>query len=147
MSYWVIDANIAVQTVLNMTDDLEHFWERVDKEQITPCAPRLLLSETTSAIRSLLFHKHISPEQAEQALRTIHSLRIEVIDEDEELSLRALELAGKLGQSKAYDAFYLALAEKLAVGLWTGDERLAKRCQKDLKLNWVNSVGKLKKQK
>ncbi len=142
MNYWVIDANIVIQTVLDMTNSLEQFWENVDMQQINPCVPRLWLSETTSAIRSLLSQKHITSEQAGQALRTIHGLHIEIIDEDEELSLRALELAGKLGQSKAYDAFYLALAEKLAVEFWTGDERLANRCRKDLKLSWVHSVNR-----
>jgi len=124
MSYWVIDANIAVNTVLDITDNLERFWQRVDKEQITPCAPRLWLSETTSAIRFWLSQKEITSEEAEEALRTIHGLRVEIINEDEELSLRALDLAGKLGQSKAYDAFYLALAEKLVAEFWTADERL-----------------------
>ena len=142
MSYWVVDANIAIQTVLDLTADMEHFWERIDLEQITPCAPRLWLSETTSAIRFLLSQKEITSEEAEQALRTIHGLRVEIIDEDEELCLRALELAGKLGQSKAYDAIYLALAEKLATDFWTADERLANRCQKDLKLSWVYLTGK-----
>ena len=144
MNYWVIDANIAVQTVLDITDELECFWENVENGQITPCAPRLWLSETTSAIRSLLAQKYITPDQAEQALRTIHGLHVEIIDEDEDTSLRALDLAGKLGQSKAYDAFYLALAEKLAAEFWTGDERLANRCSKDLKLNWVHSISELK---
>jgi predicted nucleic acid-binding protein len=142
MSYWVVDANIAIQTVLDLTDNLEHFWERIDLEQITPCAPRLWLSETTSAIRFLLSQKEITSEEAEQALRTIHGLRVEIIDEDEELCLRALDLAGKLGQSKAYDAIYLALAEKLVTDFWTADERLANRCQKDLKLSWVYLTGK-----
>ena len=140
MSYWVIDANIAVNTALDITDKLERFWERVDKEQITPCAPRLWLSETTSALRFLLSRKEITSDEAEQALRTIHGLRVEILNEDEELSLRALQLAGKLGQSKAYDAFYLALAEKLAAEFWTADERLANRCQRDLKLSWVYSI-------
>ena len=142
MSYWVVDANIAIQTVLAITDNLEHFWERIDLEQITPCAPRLWLSETTSAIRFLLSQKEITSEDAEQALRTIHGLRVEIINEDEELSLRAFELAGKLGQSKAYDAIYVALAEKLVADFWTADESLANRCQKDLKLNWVYFTGK-----
>src|SRR6266545_5032749 len=142
MSYWVVDANIAIQTVLAITDNLEHFWERIDLDQITPCAPRLWLSETTSAIRFLLSQKEITSEDAEQALRTIHGLRVEIINEDEELCLRALELAGKLGQSKAYDAIYVALAEKLVADFWTADERLANRCQKDLKLNWVYFTGK-----
>lgn len=140
MSYWVVDANIAIQTALDITDSLEGFWERVDLEQITPCAPRLWLSETTSAIRFLLSQKEITADEAEQALRTIHGLRVEIVNEDEELCLRALELAGKLGQSKAYDAIYLALAEKLVAEFWTADERLANRCRKDLKLSWVHSI-------
>lgn len=138
MSYWVIDANIAIQTVVNITDPLEHFWERVDVEQVTPCAPRLWLSETASAIRFLLAQKEITLDEAEQSLRTIYGLRVEIVNEDEELCLRALELAGKLGQSKAYDAIYLALAEKLVADFWTADERLVNRCRKDLKFSWVH---------
>ena len=145
MNYWVIDANIAVQTVFDLTEELERFWENVEKDQITPCAPRLWLSETTSAIRSLLSQKYITSDQAEQALRTVHGLHVEMIDEDEDTSLRALELAGKLGQSKAYDAFYLAVSEKLAVEFWTDDERLVNRCRKDFGLNWVHSISELKK--
>ena len=52
MSYWVVDANIAVQSALNISDGLERFWERINDEQITPCSPRLWMSETTSAVRS-----------------------------------------------------------------------------------------------
>jgi predicted nucleic acid-binding protein len=143
MSYWVIDANLAVNTVLSMSDSLVLFWERMGLDQITPCAPRLWMSETTSAVRFLLFHKHITSIEADQALRTIQGLQVEIIDEDEQLCLRALELAGKLGQSKAYDAIYLALAEKLVAEMWTADERLAKRCRKDLKLTWVHSITEL----
>jgi predicted nucleic acid-binding protein len=140
MTYWVIDASIAVNTVLSISDSLQKFWERADQEQITPCAPRLWMSETTSAVRTLLSQKYITSDEAEQALRTIHSLRVEIINEEEELCLRAFELAGKLSQSKAYDAIYLALAEKLVTEFWTADERLANRCRKDLKLSWVHFI-------
>ncbi|HEY4714687.1 MAG TPA: type II toxin-antitoxin system VapC family toxin [Aquirhabdus sp.] len=143
MSYWVVDANIVANTVMSMTDNLKLFWERVDQEQITPCAPRLWVSEVTSTVRFLVSQKEISSDEAEEVLRTMHGLRVEIINEDEELSLRALELAGKLGQSKAYDAFYLALAEKLVVEFWTADERLFNRCRKDLKLSWVHWIGEL----
>ena len=87
-----MDANIAIQTVPVRTADLEHFWERVDLDQMTPCAPRLWLSETTSAIRFFLSQKEIPVDEAELALRKIHGLRVEIIDEDEELCLRALKL-------------------------------------------------------
>src|SRR3989304_2536767 len=141
MSYWVVDANIAVKTVLSLTDRLKSFWEKADREQITPCAPRLWVSETASAIRFWVSRKELTPDEAEEALRTIHRLRVEIINEDEEISMRALELAGKLGQSRAYDSIYLALAEKLVVDFWTMDERLVNRCRKDLKLGWVHSIG------
>jgi predicted nucleic acid-binding protein len=143
MSYWVVDANIAVNTVLNISDKLERFWERIDVEQITPCAPRLFLSETTSAIRFYLSQKEITQDEAEKALRTIHRLRVEIVNEDDDLCLRALELAGKLGQSKAYGAIYLALAEKLAADFWTADERLVNRCRKELQLTWVHSLSEI----
>lgn len=143
MSYWVVDANIAVNTITRMNDSLSRFWDRLDREQITPCAPRLWMSETATAIRLRVAQKEVTSEEAAEALRAVHSLRFEILDEDEELSLRALEWAGKLGQSKAYDAFYLALAEKLVVDFWTADERLANRCRKDLKLKWVHSISEL----
>lgn len=143
MSYLVIDANVAVKSIISANDNLDAFWDKVDRENVTPCAPRLWLSETASAIRSLVSQRALSPNEGEEVLRTIHGLRIEVMNEDEELSLRALELARNLGHSKAYDAFYLALAEKLVVEFWTADERLVNRCRKDLKLNWVHWVGEL----
>jgi predicted nucleic acid-binding protein len=140
MSYWVIDANLAVNTALNFSEILERFWERINQEQITPCAPRLWMSETTSAIRAYLAQKQINTEDAEQALHTIHALRVEIIDEDKSLCLRALELAGMLSQSKAYDAFYLAAAEKMEGEFWTSDQRLYNRCRNDLGLGWVHRV-------
>ena len=143
MSYWVVDANLAVNTALNFSASLERFWERIQQEQITPCAPRLWMSETTSAVRAYLVQKQIKAKEAEQALFTIHALRVEIIDEDKSTCLRALELAGKLGQSKAYDAFYLATAEKIEAEFWTADERLCNRCRNDLGLEWVYWIDEL----
>ena len=143
MSYWVVDANLAVNTALNLSERLERFWERINKEQITPCAPRLWMGETTSAVRAYLAQKQINSDEAEQALLTIQALSVEIIDEDKTLCMRALELAGMLGQSKAYDAFYLAVAEKMEAEFWTADERLYNRCVNDLRLDWVRWLGEL----
>ncbi len=141
MSYWVVDANLVVNTALNLPESLERFWERINQEQITPCAPRLWMSETTSAVRAYLAQKQINVEEAEQALLTIHALHVEIVDEDKALCLRALELAGMLNQSKAYDAFYLAVAEKMDAEFWTADERLYNRCRNDLSLEWVHWIN------
>jgi len=141
MSYWVVDANLAIKTVLNLSKSLERFWERIYQERITPCAPRLWMSETTSAVRAYLAQKQITTNEAEQALQTIHALRVEIIDEDIALCVRALELAGILAQSKAYDAIYLATAEKMEAEFWTADERLFNRCKNDLALAWVHWIN------
>ncbi len=143
MSYWVVDANLAVATALNFSESLERFWKRIHQEQLTPCAPRLWMSETTSAIRTYLAQKQINSKEAEQALLTIYALHVEIVDEDSALCLRALELAGMLGQSKAYDAFYLATAEKMEGEFWTADERLHNRCRQDLGLDWVHWIHEL----
>lgn len=140
MSYRVVDANLAVNTALNFSESLERFWKGVNQEQITPCAPRLWMSETTTAVRAYLAQKQINTNEAQQALTTIHALRVEIIDEDSPLCLRALELAGMLGQSKAYDAMYLATAEKMESDFWTADERLYNRCYRDLGLEWVHWI-------
>jgi predicted nucleic acid-binding protein len=141
MSYWVIDANLAINTALNLSESLERFWERLNQDQITPCAPRLWMSETTSAVRTYLAQKQINAAEAQQALLTIHALGVEIIDEDKALCLRALELAGMLGQSKAYDAFYLAVAEKMETDFWTADQRLYNRCRNDLGLEWIHWIN------
>jgi hypothetical protein len=76
MNYWVVDANIAVNTITRMTDSLSQFWDRVDREQVTPCAPRVWMSETATAIRQRVTLKEMSSEDAEDALRNIHGLRL-----------------------------------------------------------------------
>jgi predicted nucleic acid-binding protein len=141
MSYWVVDASLAVNTALNFSENLERFWKNIYQQQLTPCAPRLWMSETTSAVRFYLAQKQINFEEAQQALYTIHALQVEIVDEDQQLCLRALDLAGKLGQSKAYDAFYLAVAEKKEAELWTADERLRNRCRDDLGIKWVHWIN------
>jgi predicted nucleic acid-binding protein len=58
---------------------------------------------------------------------------------DLSLCQQALEFARQLGQSKVYDAFYLAVAKTYQAELWTGDQHFYQRCR-DQKLNWVMKV-------
>lgn len=54
-------------------------------------------------------------------------LGVEVFTCDVSMSRAVLTWAARLGQSKAYEGFYLALAERLGADLWTADERLFNR--------------------
>lgn len=55
---------------------------------------------------------------------------------DRDLHRRALSLAKQLSLPAAYDAHYLALAERLNAELWTADRCLAERAQPTMP--WVN---------
>ena len=53
---------------------------------------------------------------------------------------RALRWADRLGQSKAYDGQYAALAESLEAELWSADERLV-HCLKAQGVSWAHWIG------
>jgi predicted nucleic acid-binding protein len=56
------------------------------------------------------------------------------------LHQEALRLADRIGQSKAYDAQYLALAAGENAPFWTADRRLANSAQ-GVGLHWVHWIG------
>jgi predicted nucleic acid-binding protein len=68
------------------------------------------------------------------------SIDIELVSLSDALCRSAFEWALRLGQSRAYDAFYLAVAEAQQVELWTADRRLANGAHQIGAL-WVHWIG------
>jgi predicted nucleic acid-binding protein len=64
-------------------------------------------------------------------------LPIELHDETG-LHQRAVEIAARFNLPAAYDAHYLALAERLGAGFYTGDARLARAVGGELP--WVRLI-------
>lgn len=58
---------------------------------------------------------------------------------DNELLKRAYDLAEQLNRPAAYDAQYLALAERLGCDFWTADEKLFNAV--GASLTWVRWLG------
>jgi predicted nucleic acid-binding protein len=58
---------------------------------------------------------------------------------DPALHLSALAMAERFALPAAYDAHYLALAERLGAEFWTGDGRLARTVRPAL--SWVHLAG------
>lgn len=100
-------------------------WERWAKAGVQVAAPGLLRYELTSALRRKTARGLLSHEDALRALKEGLALNLEFHDSPE-LSLRAFELATEFGWAAAYDAHYLALAERLGAELWTADERFVR---------------------
>jgi predicted nucleic acid-binding protein len=144
----MVDANLAVRAILPVGDvQAIHRFEAWHQAKVQIFAPDLWLIELVSTIRQIQFNHLISDEEARLAIRDIPALRVQVIATDLPLCEAAFEWAERLGQSKAYDGFYLALAERLSaekgeqVPLWTADERLVNRARQ-VGVNWVMQLSK-----
>lgn len=137
----VVDANIAIRAVLPMEDKpgiLEKFanWHRSRRKIY---APDILVPEAVSVIRRGIFARWITEAEGQNAVEDVFRLGVEVIPSDAGLCQAALAWAARLGQSKAYDGFYLAVAERKEAELWTADERLHNGA-KQRGLIWVRWV-------
>ncbi len=124
----VVDANIAVWTVIPDP----YGWGKARMRRIMQgevIVPGLWVYEVTSVL-----YRHARSQAGGEAwlkrtLPPLLSLADEIVRADSELALAAVAWAKRLGQAKAYDAFYLALAERLKCEFWTGDKRLYSRAR------------------
>jgi predicted nucleic acid-binding protein len=124
-----VDAVVVIRLLVHpQLEVVRQHWERwtVTGERIV--APHLLRYEVTNSIRRYEVSGNLTTSEAAKAVEALLSLPIEYVDVSAD-SGRALALARQFNRPAAYDAHYLALAERLGIKLWTMDQRL------------VNAVG------
>jgi len=102
--------------------------------------PELWRAEVTSALRQLGVRQGKSPEKIRWAVQAALKIAPRRSPLDDDVCLSALDWAERLSQAKAYDAFYLALAERLGAEFWTGDQRLYHRARQ-VGADFVRLVG------
>ena len=119
-----VDAGILVR-LLTAQDDgtIRGLWGRWREEGRSLIAPRLLRYAVTNALHRLRGANRLSDELTQEALRSALDLPVAIAD-DADLHHHALALAWRFGLPAAYDAHYLALAEREGAELWTTDRRL-----------------------
>lgn len=88
-------------------------------------APALLHIEAANVLRTLAARGAATPAQALDLLALLQTAPVTIVDPDDALEARALELALDLGHP-VYDCVYLALAERLGRALVTADRRFLK---------------------
>jgi predicted nucleic acid-binding protein len=140
----VLDASFAVRTLVALEGSeraLDLLTQAHERRQRL-LAPNFWLIEVTSAIRKLVYGKTLSDEEGSRALSHLPTLGVETLPLDFPLVQRSLSWAGRLGQARAYDACYLALAEREDATLWTADNRLATRA-KQIGVTWVLSLEEI----
>lgn len=138
----VIDSNIAIKWVLDESDSPEALallteWVR---KRFTLLAPALLAYEATNVLYQNVRKGKITFDAARNGLKRVILKGIEFdFPYDYRLSQRALELANRYNLPAAYDAHYLALAEREGCELWTADSHMWRAVQG--KLSWVRNLS------
>lgn len=110
------------------------------EEGLDLVGPALLYSEVVSVVRQQAHRGTLEAADAEQLLGLFLRLGIRRID-DVRLYRRAFELATRYGHSRAYDAQYLAVAEREQCLLWTADNELYDSTTAELP--WVKHTREL----
>ncbi|HQY32097.1 MAG TPA: type II toxin-antitoxin system VapC family toxin, partial [Thermomicrobiales bacterium] len=106
-------------------------------ESIEVHTPSLLRFEVTSALWRIENTGQSPPQSAEQFLEIFGLLSIRYNDHGSDHA-SAVGFARRFKLSKAYDAHFLAVAERIGAPFWTADERLVKAVGNELP--WVNLV-------
>ena len=126
MSTIVLDSNVLLATVLPDEPLTQRAkiavagWVDTSTQII---APRLFRAELVAVIRKAVYQKRISHTQGKGFLLLLLESPVTFVDDDE-LLLSAYELAAQFNLPRAYDAQYLALAQRFDVPFWTADQRL-----------------------
>lgn len=143
----VVDAKAAVALAVElpyspMAANWFGVWLREPAELYVPL---LWEYEVASALHRMTALGLLSAVSAEGALDRLLDLPIERVPPERQTHRAAMQWADRLGHSVAYDAQYMALAERLGaerlgVEFWTADRLLANRAWQ-LDVSWVRWIG------
>lgn len=135
-----VDASIVVRFTLNPDDTaIKRLWNSWSTQGVRLVAPTLLFYEVTNGLYRQQKGGVLSPKFVLEALDVALAMPVELVG-DGDLHRRACLLAGTYRLPAAYDAHYLALAERLGVELWTADARLVNTLQ-PFGVDWVKLAG------
>lgn len=138
----VVDSGIALATILQESFSgkataLLRAWQ----QNTQMAAPALFRYEVIAVIRKGHYQGRLTADEASQGCDILLSLPIEYYL-DNALLIRAYELAVLYHRPTAYDAQYLAVAERLDCELWTADERLVHAISRDFKrIRWLGDFN------
>ncbi|MCX8061788.1 MAG: type II toxin-antitoxin system VapC family toxin [Anaerolineales bacterium] len=126
MAIIVIDASIIVNLLVEQPlSNAAKQWMRTQQSLGAQFyAPAHWIAEVASALRFAVFSQVLDAEDAKILIGLLPELPLATIIPNAEMLRSSLEWAKRLGQSKAYDSQYLALAEHLGAEFWSADRRL-----------------------
>jgi predicted nucleic acid-binding protein len=141
MASWVVaDSNVLLSNVLVETysakaEKLLRSWQA---QSIRLAAPSLIWYEIVAVVRNHVFRGVLTQDSAIKVRDLLLSKSIRLMLDDA-LLRRGYELATQFNHPTAYDAQYLAVAERLQCEFWTADEKLFNSIKQNL--SWAKWLG------
>lgn len=135
-----VDANVVLWSLVPspLSDRAEKLLEDALANQLTLVAPTLLSYEVASVLRRLVHLRALTAGEGEEAFETFSRIPIRLSHRKGIIPL-SWRLAKQLNRPRAYDAFYLAVAQIYGCELWTADEKLYNAVRD--RLSWINWLG------
>lgn len=134
-----VDASVVVRGVIEVDDTRALAqWVRWIGDRTLLVAPDLMFYEVANALYRYQLGGQRSRAAVAEALRVSRSFPIRLYA-GAGLHHDALTFAERFSLRAAYDAHYLALADRLGAEFWTADRRLANSVRPHL--SWVRLLG------
>ena len=140
----VVDANITLGLFLRLpySEKAEQWMLSRRGERSSIAVPLLWEYECLTGLRKSVVLGQITAEDAARMVHMLHQLEFQRVLPTPDLHRSALKWAERIGQSKTFDAHYLALAEDMDFDLWTADRNLADAGRSAGAL-WVHWIGEI----
>ena len=125
MSLVVLDSGIFIASVYveTLTVQAQGLLQQLQDAETVLNAPTLLHYELIAVSRKAVYQGRVTAEQGQVARDQLLAYPVTLYF-DNMLLKRGYDLAEEFNRPTAYDAQYLALAERLSCEFWTADERM-----------------------
>jgi predicted nucleic acid-binding protein len=135
-----IDASFVVRFITGKNADscADQLWKQWQQSRSIIVVPTLFYYEVNNALHRYAVAGQLTQQEVSGLLDQVLGFDLRCYG-DAELHRQALKIAQRESLPAAYDAHYLALAERLHVEFWTGDRRLFNTVRS--RLPWVHLVS------
>lgn len=134
-----VDASVSIRAAVDGEEAAIDAFARWNGIGFDLVAPDLWLPEVITAVRRSVSYGVRSDEDAARVIENLFKLPLQSVPTDRDLAHAALRWSSRIGQAKAYDALYLAVAERYEAPLVTADIHLLNRCRQ-LGIDFVESL-------
>ena len=142
MSDVILDSGVFIASLFleTLTSQAKQLIRQLEAQHSVLHAPTLLRYEFVAVSRKAVFKQRVSPQEGERIRDALLSYPV-TLHFDDALLKRGHALATRFNRPTAYDAQYLALAERLSCDFWTADERLFNAVERELPhVRWLGSI-------